>query len=69
MNSFNEALQLTYEHIQALGSEDVKLLSAVDRITACDLPGLVDSPSVDMSLKADYAIHSDDIAAACENHL
>ena len=66
MISFDEALQLTYEHIQTLGSEDVELLSAVDRITACDLPGLVDSPSVDASLKDGYAIHSEDIVAACE---
>jgi len=66
MISFNEALQLTYQHIKALGPEDVELLSAVDRITACDLPGLVNSPSVDVSLKDGYAIHSDDIVAACE---
>lgn len=66
MISLNEALQLTYEHIQALGSEDVELLSAVDRITTCDLPALVNSPSVDVSLKDGYAIHSDDVVAACE---
>ena len=68
MISFNEALQLTYQHIQALASEDVELLSAVNRITACDLPGLVNSPSVNVSLKDGYAIHSDDIAAACERN-
>ncbi len=66
MISFKEALQLTYDHIQALGPEDVELLSAVDRITACDLPGLVNSPSVDVSLKDGYAVHSLDIASASE---
>jgi len=67
MISFYEALRLTHEHIQSLASEDAGLLSAVDRISARDLPGLVDSPSVDASLKDGFAVHSVDIESASEN--
>ena len=67
MISFDEALQLTHEHIQSLESEDVELLAAVNRISARDLPGLVDSPSVDVSLKDGFAAHSTDIESASEN--
>jgi molybdopterin molybdotransferase len=67
MISYNQAYRLTLEHIQVLGAEDVALVSAVDRITASDLAGRVDSPSVDVSLKDGYAVHSEDIATACED--
>jgi molybdopterin molybdotransferase len=67
MISFNDALELTHKHIHMLKSENVALLSSVDHITACDLPGLVNSPSADVSLKDGYAIHSGDIVAACKN--
>lgn len=64
MISYNEAYQLTLEHVQVLGAEDVALVSTVDRITAGDLIGRVDSPSTDVSLKDGYAVHSNDIAMA-----
>jgi hypothetical protein len=57
MISVNKELQLICEHIQALGSEDVELISTVNRIKACDLPGLVNSPSLDVSLKGGYDFH------------
>jgi len=64
MISYKQAYQLTLEHIQPLGDETVDLIAAVGRITAEDLRGRVDSPSVDVSLKDGYAIHSVDIANA-----
>ena len=67
MISYNQAYRLTLEHIQVLTAEDVALLSAVDRITADNLIGRVYSPSVDVSLKDGYAVHSKDIAMACED--
>ena len=67
MISFDEALRLTLNNIQVLDSEDVVLVSAVGRVIASDLIGLVDSPSVDVSLKDGYAVHSADIAAARED--
>ena len=64
MISYDEAYQLTLEHIRTFGSEDMLLVSAVGRITAHDLVGKVDSPSLNASLKDGYAVHSADIAAA-----
>jgi molybdopterin molybdotransferase len=65
MISYKEAFQLTLEWIQTFDTEDVPLISAVDRAVAADLIGRVDSPSVDVSLKDGYAVHSKDIATAC----
>ena len=67
MISFERALQLTLDHIPVLEMEDVSLLNAVDRITAVDLTGRVDSPSANVSLKDGYAIQSADIAKARED--
>ena len=67
MISFEQALQLTLDHIPVLEMEDVSLLDAVDRITAVDLNGRVDSPSANVSLKDGYAIQSADISAARED--
>jgi molybdopterin molybdotransferase len=64
MISYDEAYQLTLKYIHALEAENVPIISAVDRITASDLTGQVDSPSADVSLKDGYAVHSADIAAA-----
>jgi len=66
MISYDEAYRFTLERVQALEAEDVPLVSAVGRSSACDLNGRVDSPSLDVSLKDGYAIHSDDIATAHE---
>jgi molybdopterin molybdotransferase len=64
MISYDEAYRLTLEHIRAFGTEDLPLVSAVGRITADDLIGKVDSPSLNVSLKDGYAVHSADIAMA-----
>ena len=64
MISFDEAYQLTLEHIQPLPSETVKLIAAERRIAAQDLLARVDAPSLDVSLKDGYAILAADICAA-----
>jgi molybdopterin molybdotransferase len=64
MISYNQAYQLTLDHIQPLGAEAVELIAAVGRSPAEDLYARVDSPSIDASLKDGYAIQSMDIARA-----
>ncbi|MFL7868600.1 MAG: gephyrin-like molybdotransferase Glp [Anaerolineales bacterium] len=67
MISYNKAYRLTLERLQVLESEVVPLVAAVDRITARDLIGQVETPSVDISLKDGYAVHSADITDATED--
>ena len=64
MISFNEAYNLTFEHIQPLPGEVVPLLLAEGRITEQDLLAKVDVPSLDVSLKDGYAILAADISTA-----
>lgn len=59
-----EALRLTLEQIGPLPAEHVAVTDSVDRIVASDLFALVDSPSVDASLKDGYAVLSRDITHA-----
>jgi molybdopterin molybdotransferase len=59
-----QALALTLERLAPLGPESVPLDAAVDRILAEDLPALVDSPSVDASMKDGYALQSALVAGA-----
>ncbi len=59
-----KALSITLEHIKPLPSENIKLAESTDRITASDLYALVDSPSVDSSLKDGYAVVSHEVADA-----
>ena len=61
-----EALQLLEAGITRLPTEQVMLLEAADRILGEDIRALVDSPSVDASLKDGYAVISEDIATASE---
>jgi molybdopterin molybdotransferase len=61
-----EALQLLDSTITSLPVEEVALLDAADRILGEDIRALVDSPSVDASLKDGYAVLSEDIATASE---
>ncbi|MCA9978040.1 MAG: hypothetical protein KC413_19905, partial [Anaerolineales bacterium] len=61
MISYEKAYRLTLERIEALEAEEVPLLAAVGRVAAHNLVGKVESPSVDVSLKDGYAIHSADI--------
>ncbi len=63
-----EALRLTVEGITPLPAEQVSLVDSVGRIAAADLYSLVDSPSIDASLKDGYALSCSDIAdATAEN--
>ncbi len=64
MISYNQAYQLTIESIRSLETETVELLAAAGRIAAQDLHALIDSPSVDVSLKDGYAIQAQDIQTA-----
>ncbi|MCA9958719.1 MAG: molybdopterin molybdotransferase MoeA [Anaerolineales bacterium] len=64
MISYEKAYRLTLERIEALEAEEVPLLAAVGRVAAQNLVGKVESPSVDVSLKDGYAIHSADIVDA-----
>jgi len=63
-----EALRMTLEVVRPLPAEDVALVDSIDRVAAADLDALVDSPSMDTSLKDGYAVLSDEIAdATAEN--
>jgi molybdopterin molybdotransferase len=59
-----EALRLTLEGIKPLPAEDVALIDSVDRVAASDIYALVDSPSIDASLKDGYAVLSHEVADA-----
>ncbi len=61
---FEEALQLVMETVRPGPAEDVELSGLVGRILAEDVTALVDSPSLDVSLKDGYAVVSDDTASA-----
>lgn len=61
---YEEALTLTLASISPIGVEFVPLAACTDRIVAEDLRALVDSPSVNASLKDGYAVRSTDIEHA-----
>lgn len=65
---FDTAYRLTLAHIAPLPDESAALLAACGRILAEDLDALVDSPSVNASLKDGYAVRSADIAGATPDH-
>jgi len=65
---FDEAIQLTMQHSAPIGTEIVSVLKAAGKVTAQDIFAVVDSPSVDASLKDGYAVISRDVAnASIEN--
>jgi molybdopterin molybdotransferase len=64
MISYDEALQRTLGEISPLPKESVEVAQAIGRIAAVDIYALVDSPTIDVSLKDGYAIRSEDIASA-----
>lgn len=64
-----EALQLLNDHVTPLPGEEVSLPDAADRILGRDVHALVDSPSVDASLKDGYAVVSEDIARASKDNI
>ena len=59
-----KALSITLEHIKPLAVESVKLAECTDRVAASDLYALVNSPSMDSSLKDGYAVLSHEVADA-----
>jgi len=61
---FEKALAMTLEHIKPLAVENVELIECADRVIATDLYALVDSPTMDASLKDGYAVLSHEIADA-----
>jgi molybdopterin molybdotransferase len=64
MIGYETALQMTLEYIRPLDQEVLSLVDVTDRVAAEDLGALVDSPSVDASLKDGYAIRAEDITDA-----
>ncbi|MGD9878051.1 molybdopterin molybdotransferase MoeA [Desulfococcus sp.] len=63
-----EALGMTLDRVVPLAAETVALIEGVDRVVSHDLAALVDSPSVDASLKDGYAVLSEEVAAASAEH-
>ncbi len=61
---FNEAIRLTMDHAAAIGTVSMSVIKAAGRIVSQDVSALVDSPSVDASLKDGYAVISSDITEA-----
>lgn len=66
--SFNEALNLTFSNICRLGPELIPVMESVGRIAASNVVGLVDSPSVDASMKDGYAVVSSDLDLAAPDN-
>ena len=61
---YQEALKLTLENITPLAVEEISLVESTDYVLADDVYSLVDSPSIDASLKDGFAVRSSEIAAA-----
>jgi len=61
---FSEALRLTMVHASTIGTEVISVVKAAGRVAAQDIPAVIDSPSVDASLKDGYAVISNDISDA-----
>ena len=65
---FREALQIVLDNIVPVSWEEVGLEAMVGRILNEDLVALVDSPSIDASLKDGYAVHSTDLHGVSEQN-
>jgi molybdopterin molybdotransferase len=65
---YDEAMRLTLENIETTGSETVDLAYLTGRVLAADLVAMVDSPSIDASLKDGYAVQSRDLIRASEDN-
>ncbi len=61
---YQEALKLTLENITPLAAEEISLVESTDYVLANDVYSLVDSPSIDASLKDGFAVRSSEIAVA-----
>ncbi len=62
-----EALKLTLEHVQPLGNERIELLEGLNRAVAVLMKALVDSPSIDASMKDGFAVISQEVAHATKD--
>lgn len=65
---FSEAFRLTMEHAVSTGKETRPVQHSAGMAAATDVLSLVDSPSVDASLKDGYAVISSDIADASKDN-
>ncbi|MBF0202721.1 MAG: molybdopterin molybdotransferase MoeA [Desulfamplus sp.] len=63
---FDDALKKTTDRISPLGTEMISLYECPGRISASDLFSMVDSPSINASLKDGYAVKSADVLYAEE---
>jgi molybdopterin molybdotransferase len=61
---FNEALDLTLSALSVIGTESLPLAAVPGRVLAEDIIAMVDSPTIDASLKDGYAVVSEDVAEA-----
>ena len=61
---YQEAIDLTLAHISPLNSIEILLNDSSNHRSASDVHAVVDSPSVNTSLKDGYAVRSEDIASA-----
>ena len=61
---YQEALKHTLEHITPLGAKEIPLADGATHLSAKEVYSLVDSPSVDTSLKDGFAVRSEKIAEA-----
>ena len=61
---YNDAVDLCIQHVNVLGSEAVSVMTAAGRTAADDISAMVDSPSVDASLRDGYAVISSDLSEA-----
>ncbi len=61
---FPEAIRAVLDAITPMGTEKVPMGDCVDRVAAGDLSAVVNSPSVDASLKDGYAVRSAEIRHA-----
>ena len=64
LKGYQEALKLTLEYITPLAVEEISLVESTDYVLANDVYSLVDSPSIEASLKDGFAVRSSEIAAA-----
>jgi molybdopterin molybdotransferase len=63
----DQALQMTLSRVSHMNVENVPLSQCADRIAASALHAIVDSPSIDASLKDGYALLSKDIEHASQS--
>jgi molybdopterin molybdotransferase len=68
LSSYEDALGATIAEIGPLPAETIPLSDLAGRITVNDIVALVDSPSIDASLKDGYAVRSADVAATGPEH-